>query len=260
MKVPYDIECPKWATDALKDFYIRFERIINFYQESLMMYRLVEGSEAPNNISSKKETLITKQFELPPMEIVNRNKGVLKFYPIQLFYNSIINIVSGYEQYLKEIATELFIWNEELLETNEKQLTTSEILDYHDMDDLKEDLTERAVTKLMMSSYPNLVSKFERYFHTGIHDKSSPISLFEMHHLIEVRNIIVHNDGHHTSLFEDRLKQYESKSPLGLDGAYSSPKINFDYINTFKDKVLLLTQHIDKQIISKWATSLSNED
>lgn len=220
-----------------------------------MMYRIVEDSHLPEYIPEKQIKSRLGNIQLPNLKLQGRNTRQLELYPTLLFKNSIINISSSFEQYIKEIVSEIYTWNEGLLNINEKQLTTSEILEFDSIDSIKQELAERAVTALIMSNYPNIVAKFERKFHVGIHDKSAPIELFEMHHFIEIRNIIVHNDGYCSSLFLKRLENYNLESPLGVTESHSSVKIDFDYIDTIKDKIISLICHIDKQVRLKWKTS-----
>lgn len=256
IKIPYEPNRQKISSDALSDFYAVLEQIINFYQESLMLYSVSRDSIMPKEIPARSgEAYGYLKYSIPKIQITERDEFHSEIYPVRLFQNTIVNIASCYEIYLRELAKEIYRYNQELLKIDEKQLTTKEILSYESLAELCDELIEKSVTNLIMLTYPDIVKKFESKFHIGIHSKKSPMTIFEVHHFLEVRNIIVHNEGHASKLFFQRLNSYDEKSPLEIKGELNSPKTDFEYIASFKDKLILLAEHIDNEARSKWKTT-----
>ncbi len=256
IELPFTPNRKKKTTEALSDFYAVLSQIINFYQESLMMYSATRDSILPKSIPERNgKAYLSQTYTIPAIQILERKEFHSEIYPIRLYNNTITNIASVYEIYLRELATEIYRYNTELLKIDEKQLSSREILDFKSIDDIKEELIDRSVTKLVMSSYPDLVSKFESRFHIGIHNKKSPMTQYELHHFLEVRNIIVHNEGHASKLFFNRLKEYSEVSPLGIFEEFFRPELNFDYLNSFREKLTNLVEFIDAQAKEKWKTT-----
>jgi len=256
IELPYKPKIQEITTDALSDFYATISQIINFYQESLMIYSITRDSILPKSIPKRVgKANGYREFSIPEIQIKERNDFHSGIYPVRLFQNTIVNIASCYEIYIRELAEEIYRYNEDLLKNSEKQFTTEEIFAFSSMKDLKEELINRSVTKLIMSNYPNLVNKYESRFHIGIHSSKSPVTLFEVHHFLEVRNIIVHNEGHASKLFFERLKNYFELSPLNIKKPNDSPELNFEYLNKFKDKLIVLAEFIDNQAMQKWQTT-----
>jgi hypothetical protein len=257
IELPYKLQKSQKTTDSLSDFYAVLSQVINFYQESLMMYSATRDSIIPKLIPERKgQAYGYKSYTIPSMLILERSDFHSELYPIRLFNNTIVNTASAFEIYLRDLATEIYRYNSELLKIDEKQLSSKEILEFNNLDDIKEELIERAVTNLIMNNYPELVKKFESRFHIGIHSAKSPISQYEIHHFLEVRNIIVHNEGHASKLFFTRLNKYALSSPLGIDMEFSTPNLNFEYLNEFKDKLIELAEFIDIQAKERWETTV----
>ena len=252
IEIPYFPLVQDKSSDSLHDFYINICNLINFFQESLMLYSVSRNLTLPDKIAAINGRTHFQIYQIPDIIINNRIDYQSDNYPLYLFYNHIVNISSLYEIYIRDIANEVIWANSELLSNDEKQLTTKEILSYNNLEDLRIELTDRATNKLIMSQYPNLVHKFNKKFHVGIHCEKSPMTLFEMHHFLEVRNIIVHNDGRASSIFYKRLNDYCLPSPLGIKGELCSPNLDFDYIIKFKDKLISLVEYIDKEVTKKW--------
>lgn len=101
-----------------------------------------------------------------------------------------------------------------------------------------------------MSSYPNLVKRFQNTFHIDIHGEGSAISLQEMHDFIEVRNVIVHSSGTASKQYYERMSVYEEK-PL-LENALESPEPNFSWLFDFSQRLAAHCMDIDSKVEEKW--------
>ena len=256
IELPYRPIRQKKTTDSLSDLYATMSQVVNFYQESLMMYSATRDSILPKSIPERSGRAYGyKNYTIPSIQIIERDDFHSEIYPVRLFHNTIVNIASSYEIYLRDLATEIYRYNTDLLKIDEKQLSTREVLEFENVDDIKAELIDRSVTNLIMSNYPDLVKRYESRFHIGIHGKRAALSLHETHHFLEVRNLIVHNDGHASKLFFKRLKGYDKKSPLGILDKHNSAELNFEYLNEFRDKLIALSEFIDAQAMNKWETT-----
>ena len=254
--LPYTSKRLDILTDSLIDFYDMLDQIINFYQESLMMYCVIKDSSLPQYIPEKKGKVFGYlNYTIPKIEINGRDKNYLDFYPVRLFRNTIVNIASCYEIYLRDLAEEIYHYNKILLEKKRKQYSKNSIASLKSVRNSEEQLVEQLVNDIIHGNYSDKVKKFENAFNVRLHSMKSPLSLFEMHHFFEVRNIIVHEDGYASKMFFKKLNRYSKPSPLGIKNEFNSPEINFSYINQFKDKLKAFAELTDNKVRAKWKTS-----
>jgi hypothetical protein len=256
-----DLELPFWKTipkpksDALDDVQIRFNHLINFAGGVLAtLSSLDTNQERENeviqvNLKPKNEKAVIS----PKIKVKSEEwEKLFSYIPTQLFYSSIVQLATLYEVFLSELIKEILKFNDSWLEIEEKQITTKKIFSLGSLEKIKWKLIEKKILDFTMLSYPKKVEKFEKEFHVGLHHKSFPLTLFEVHDFLEVRNIIVHNDGHASTHYFDRLKSY-NQDPL-LKDKYS-PEVNFSWLFTFGENLISLCCLVDKKISEKWTTT-----
>ena len=167
-----------------------------------------------------------------------------------LFHTGVTQLVSVYEIFIGDIARATYCKNHELLAIDEKQLTTAEIIQLGSYDNIIQSLIERGVGKLIFNvSYSSLVERFHRVLHVGIHDHASPVKLFPVHHLIEKRNIIVHNDGIASSVYVEKMKGYGEESVL-----QQNEQLPISFVSFYEDLAMIreLGHYIEKCIQERW--------
>lgn len=167
-----------------------------------------------------------------------------------LFHAALTQLVSAYEIFIGDTARAILRDEKELLAVDERQLTSKEIIDLQDYEKLIDVLIERAVSKLTHNvTYPKLVNRFHIKYHIGIHNRNSPVQLFQVHHLIEKRNIIVHNDGVASSKYIEKLSSYSS--PELLD---ENEELLVDFLRFYNDLLMImeLGKYIETCTQKKW--------
>ena len=177
------------------------------------------------------------------------------------FYAAITQLVSTYEIFLEDIAREIYRCNISLLADEKKPkeelliLTSLEIVQLADYDNVIEALMNRAINRLSRDmSYPKLVGRFQNAFHVGIHDQDSPIQqIFPVHHLIEKRNIIVHNDGQASLEYVEKMKIYNDSSILKKD---EEVPVDFQDFYNHLSMIREIGKYIELCVQSRW-TNLS---
>lgn len=250
-------------TDSGDDFHIELDRIGTFMAEMLVAVHLFE-EKGPRLVSIRPvlhdwfdELHLNKPGPLPAPEVdIDHQslRSVQRTASRSLFYSGITHLVSGYEQYLSSIAEEMYRYNRKLLSTQERQLTSAEIIALGSYDRIMSALERRATSNLTAPSYPALVKRFNREFHVGIHHDTSPVSLFVVHHLMEQRHLIVHNGGRASDLYLERMSIYEGEPILKKHSAVPVDfKRFFDLLYMLSD----LGNYIDEKVKEKWITSTS---
>jgi len=261
--LPFQVVPASKKSDALDDFYIRFSEWVSYISEVLLFSHL--GSKIPIadfsakpqiKASIQRKNKKVKFLPTPKINVKDNNiDSISRNLSRNLFHHSISQLVTNYEIFLNEL-TEHILWeNSELLAIEEKQLTTKEIFELSDIEDIQGLLIERKVLDHVMKSYPKRIEAFQKLFHVGIHSKKSPMPIVEMHDLIEVRNIIQHNDGHCSKQYLQRMSLYKDlEHDCFLSGLYGTIKIDFIWLLGFGKKMLKLTEFIDKEVSKKWKT------
>jgi|GEM_PF-2635227 len=259
-------------TNACSGLYTRLNSFGSFVAESLVAASLFEKkmrSEDFEEIQIKPEIyyydlsdavlnkLLKRKMCPVPAPIINvrgdiKHENNNRDLPRALFHTAITQLVTAYELFLQDLAEEVYLKNTELLEVKEKQLSTEEILQLGSFDSIVRELKNRAVNNLISLSYPNLIERFGRTFHVGIHDKDSPASLFAVHHLIEKRNVVVHNNGWISKNYIQRLSIYSDPSIKELGEEVS---INFEEFFDDLAMIMKLAFYVDGCIQSKWKVS-----
>lgn len=113
--------------------------------------------------------------------------------------------VDAYLTYLVGILTRIFIARPETLRS-ESQVPVSLVLQHESMESLIRTLAEDEVNRLAYRSIRDLVKEVER--RTGLvlfEDTEKALRVVE---LVEVRNLVVHNNGIVNKIFAKRLPQY----------------------------------------------------
>lgn len=274
--IPLELPKPKRnLTNACHELYRRLNPFGSFVAESLVSASLFEQkmrNEDFKEIQIKPDIYywyhvflseITEQKPQPiPVPEITIKEDIkrqgIRDLPRALFHTAITQLAAAYEIFLHDLAEEVYLKNTELLVAKEKQLSTEEILQLGSFDSIIEELKDRAVNNLISLSYPNIVERFGRVFHIGIHDKNSPASLFAVHHLIEKRNIIVHNNGWVSKNYMQRMSVYSEPSIIEFR---EEVPINFEEFFDDLELVVKLALYVDECIQKKWKVhSYSYED
>ena len=252
-------------TDSGDDLHIGLDRLGTFMAEMLVAAHFFEERKPQlpamrpvlhdwprERFRWEREPLATPEITIGHTSLQSSKRTLAR----SLFYSGVSQLVSEYEIYLASLAREIYIYNPELLSANErrrdKQLTNAEILAAGSYDRILNALVERAVFKLTALPYPALVERFNREFRVGIHHATSPATLFTVHHLIEQRHLIVHNNGYVSDQYIERMSAYEGEDILGEHNAISvSFKSFFDHLYT----LAALGDYIDGKVKNTWQTS-----
>jgi hypothetical protein len=260
LDLPFQVERPEEVTDALRGLYIRVNRLINYTGEVLLTAYIAEGSTPPSDIVSPRARVdyLDRKISVPLIQVDTTKWASLEAKMLErLFYTSLVQLASHYEMFLTKLAEEIYL-NNDLIKECERKLTVAEVMKFRDFDELTANVIKDLTTDLVHKSYPNIVSSYEHGFHIGIHDKTSPISLPVVHNLIELRNVVVHNDGHASKLYLERTLSYkEQKLPKVLTYEYESLEIDFPWLIDTAKFLLRLGNHIDQQARKRWKTSVT---
>lgn len=178
-----------------------------------------------------------------------------------LFNHSVSQLVTNFEIFLNEITEDILWRNKELLANDQKQLSNKEIFDLGDIDAIKGALIQRKVFEHAMSAYPKRVDSFQKLFHIGIHSKKAPISLPEVHDLVEIRNVIQHSAGHCSQQYLNRMSVYdETDYQRLLKSEYTQPKIDFCWLLELGINMVRLAEFVDSEAEQKWSTTRNSEE
>lgn len=257
LHLPYKRKTLSPQSDSLQDVQIRFRELVNFIGEVLLASQMVkelEKSLTSETIKIRLETERNKSNVFPDIKIQpDESRNLTRNIAKRLFYSSIVHLATIYEVFLSELIEEILLFNDEWLESDERQLTAKEIFSIGDIDEIRRKLMSEKVLDYAMLSYPKKVKKFEKDFHVGLHQKTFPLSLFEVHDFLEVRNVIVHNDGYASEHYIERMSVYNQKTLL--EGAHYSLDVNFTWLLTFGQKLIALCVLVDDCIDKKWETT-----
>jgi hypothetical protein len=262
VRIPYLTSRPaEKYTDSCSDLHIGLDRTATFIGEMLVGAHLFEQqglSVAPFTPELHYwfgERHLNYPGPIPTPEISIEHQSLndtTRELPRALYYTAITQLVSEFEIYLGSLAREVYLYNPSLLAVEEKQLSSAELIELGTYDRIVQELTDRAVNKLVMLSYPNLVQRFNREFHVGIHHSDSPASLFDIHHMIEQRNIIVHNNGYSSPLYLERMAGYNNPDVLK---PHRSVRPDFLRFYAMLDATAALCDYVDARVREKWNTS-----
>ena len=260
------ITLPFWViptedkSDALEDFFIRTSEWVTYISEVLAFSHVSIEAKANEtlispNVMNPHISARGDQLRLPKI-VLSSDEGNLSGNLINyLFRHSLSQLVSNYEIFLNELTEEIFIRHDEFLAVDEKQLTTKDIFELGDLDSIREVLIKKKVMDHAMSAYPKRVDLFQKQFFVGIHSKKAPITLAEVHDLMEVRNVIQHSDAHASPQYFKRMGNYKPDYKLLLEREHSTPKVDFEWLLSMVQNLLKLTEYIDGEVAKKWKTS-----
>lgn len=259
INLPYESSVPTPRCEALVDFHIRVDALVNYVGESLLLLDTAHGIGLNTGlIKPRLPSFLDYEPKCPFIQSATREWAVhQRRMPEQLFYSAVIQLASHFEIYLVELANEIYYANEEeLLIIGEKQLSTKQIYELGSFDRIRQYLKRKAIqNKLANKSYPKIVETFQNTFHIGIHCAASPATQAKIHHFIEVRNIIVHNDGHASSIYFERMGIYDSPYTGALKNIGDSPEVDFIWFFELAEKLLKLGDFIDAESQKRWVTT-----
>jgi hypothetical protein len=259
LSLPFKSEPKEARSDALEDFHIRFTHWVNYIGEAILMSYIVKNNlPLVDNLKVQLHAGVNPvpSFQTPIIRIENQSQELKRLHTNilqQLFFSSIVQFSTAYEVFLTELIQEILRDNDEWIENEEKPLTAKEVLELRTADRIREKLIDRKTLDFAMLSYPQKVESFERHFHVGLHSKKSPLTLFEVHDFLEVRNVIVHSDGYASSQYLQRMKSYNQQTLLKRK--YDTLKIDFSWLLSFAQRVTSLCDFIDGEVGKKWKTS-----
>ncbi|MCH7497718.1 MAG: hypothetical protein IH971_07705 [Candidatus Marinimicrobia bacterium] len=180
------------------DFHIRVDALLDYVGELLVILDKSFNARHPSGVSSPElPAKFRKTPKAPTIEFDKREWDKLRGdIPSRLYESSIVQLASHFEIFISELVSEVYFANTSLLAIDELQLTTRQILEIGSIEKIRQYLIEKATRNLISRSYPALVEAFQHTFHVGLHQSHAPLPQVEIHHFIEIRNLIVHNDGH----------------------------------------------------------------
>ena len=257
LTLPFRSKAPSPKSDALSDVHIRFSELVNYVGEVLLTSHLVkELSQPPDREaisitlkSKRNESIVAPTIELQSGEWEKLSRNLSQ----RLLFSSVVHLATSYEIFQAELIEDVLWRNDEWLGLEERQLTTKEIFKLGSLEEIRLKLIERKVLDFAMLSYPKKVEKFQREFHVGLHHQTLPLSLFEVHDFLEVRNVIVHSDGYASEQYLERMSIYNQ--PTLLKGKYDTLEINFSWLLTFGQQLISLCERIDEEVGKKWRTT-----
>lgn len=258
INIPINNKYPSPSTDALQDFYININSILNYTSEMLLLLELnksptIEPKRIEINLG---RTILGEPIISPNLNIAKSFTKISKNTVEELFNSSLTRIASCYEGYLNQLMHELY-WHNDIIQSSEIKVPISEVFRFNSLESLEDDLIQNIILSTIMQSYPKLVKTFQDRFFIGIHSRNAPITLEEVHNFIELRNLVVHNHGHANKHYLDRVKKYQDLNfPELLKRQHSSISVNFHWLFTISDQLLKLGDFIDKQAQERWNTSI----
>ena len=267
--LPFEIRPREEYSDALDDFFIRTSEWINYISEVLLFSHV--GSKMPISdfsvqpqIKGPRRRRHSASADLPSPKITIKDKNldaISRNLSRNLFHHSISQLVTNFEVFLNEITEDLLWRNVALLSTEQKQLTNKEIFELGDIDEIKTSLIQTKVMEHAMSAYPKRVDSFQKLFHIGVHSKKSPLELPIVQDLMEVRNVIQHNDGHCSPQYLARMGGYdEAEYTRLLKREHSQVKIDFVWLLNLGVKLAELAEYIDLEASLKWKTTRNSDE
>ena len=271
LKLPDEIELPFFVrpnsdkSDALDDFYISFSHWVNFVGEVLLFSHI--GNNLPvADISVNpvlKYGITGNKSVISPKITVKKSEAKTVTYSLakNLFHHSIAQLVADYEIFLNDITSDILFRNPDILAIEEKQLTTKQIFDFSNVDNIIGFLVDKKVSDHAMLAYPKRVDAFQYLFHVGIHSKKSPLSLAQVHDIIELRNVILHSGGYASIQYLSRIQAYieNGYKPL-LKRELDTPKVDFVWLIGFATDLLKLAGYVDEHVAVKWKTTRNEEN
>jgi hypothetical protein len=257
LKLPFKSIAPTTKSDALDDVHIRFSELVNYIGEVLLTSHLVKEVSTPLDNgaipihlkSNRSGDIVVPTVEIQASEWDQLSINLLH----RLFLSSIVQLATLYEVFLAELIEDILLRNNEWLELDERQLTAKEIFKLGSIENIRAKLIDRKILDFAMLSYPKKVEKFQKEFHVGLHHKTFPLSLFEVHDFLEVRNVIVHSDGHASDQYLERMSSYHQLSLLRWK--YDTLGINFSWLLTFGQQLIFLCNLVDEEVSKKWTTT-----
>lgn len=259
MILPFNLKKPDFTSgDALDDLRVALGRVGTFMGEGLAAGHIFEQQVGePGVIRPVLYDWFTKLYlkkdeplECPDLVLAHPRAGdIRREFPRLLYHASLTQLVTHWERYVASIAEEVYSHQPELLAIEERQLTSREVLECVDLAEVRQLLMQRALSKLTMASYPNVVRRFADQFHIDIHGDDSPLSLFRMHHLVEQRNVVVHGAGFVSKQYADRMSSYEHPAVLK---EHQSIRPDFKELFDELEHVWELGQYVDRKVSDQW--------
>lgn len=113
----------------------------------------------------------------------------LEIIPRSLF----VSLISQYDSFLGKLIREIFLVQPEILNSSEKSLTFSKLMEMNTIDDAKESIIEKEVETILRESHSDHFDWLESKLKTTFRKDLPVWSIFI--EITERRNLFVHNDG-----------------------------------------------------------------
>lgn len=120
----------------------------------------------------------------------------------------VTKIVDSFQHYLSKMLRRVFVERPEILKS-EGSIKIKELLEYSDMNELIGFLADRKVNELAYSGLPKVIQYLKKDL--GLNFDTETTEFKEACELIEVRNIIVHNDCKVSDIFLRRTSRTDLK-------------------------------------------------
>jgi len=256
VNIPFKISPRGKQSETLCDFHNRFSEWVNYLSEALLFSHLANKnsisnySEAPKiEKHNKKGYISVPIITVTSDDIDSISENLIK----SIFHNAISLLVTNYEVFLNEITRDILWANTNLLAIDEKQFTTKQIFEFEFIDEIENHLIEKVIMNQAMSSYPKRVDTFQKKYHIGLHSKHSPVTMAELHDVIEIRNLIQHNFGKVNDKYNERMQIYDKSKYTRLISANNHTlQVDFAWLFSFGEKMLELAEFIEIEVLKKW--------
>lgn len=245
-------------TDALNDFFLRVGELRDYIGMMSMIIRTGSATVQPGAVEERVEL---RQFghmvvlprvevaEVPASRISAASLGWL------LAKASTLQLITAYEIFLHDVAYEVLLYNDAPLIRADTKVDAAAIVGAKSLSDVRERLMEPVLFSLSTGSYPRRVKMFERLLHIGVHSDPALISLADVHHVFEFRNLIAHRDGHATEEYIERMSMYApGELSVPVLRRYYTPPADLEWLVATTTSLLALADHIDAQARRTWTT------
>lgn len=150
--------------------------------------------------------------------------------------NAVIGMVSKYDGFLGRLTRQMFEDKPEILSTSDKEFKASDILNYADLNELKELIAEKEVETLLRKSHTDQLKTLEGKF--GV--KLEPTKVLpEFVEIMERRNLFVHCNGVVSRQYLSECKKFGYKIPDDLK-AGAVLKADMEYVENAYRVVFLV--------------------
>ena len=150
VNLPYKSEEPTPRSDALADFHIRVDGLVNYTAESLLLLDMAyETGFNTGLIEPRLPSYLNERPTCPSIRSTKRKWDAHRSrIPQQLFYSAITRLASHFKTYLMALANEIYYSNEEeLLAIDQRQLSTRQIYELGSFNRIRQYLKRKGMVQ-----------------------------------------------------------------------------------------------------------------